>query len=135
MSKWSITCVLVAVAATAIAGKRERELMAKETIPAAKAAEARFKESCGCPLAIVLDGSLQTEDHITFARLIAEEVSTGAPHYCTNEGSRRAMCRMRTLKIAASSQWGFTFDDGVGLATTNGRGHPSWDTMTRAIDQ
>jgi len=141
MSKWLITGVVTIVVcasgsyATALAGKRERDLMTQEAIPAARAAEANFKASCECDLSIVLDPSLQTEDEISFARYIADEVSKGAPHYCTDAGSRKALCRMRTLKIATATQSTFSFDDGVGVATTNGHGHPSWDTITRVLDR
>src|SRR5215468_3645243 len=103
MSKWSIIGVVIVVAcATAVAGKHERELMARDAIPAARAAEANFKASCECALSVVLDASLQSEDEITFATYIAEEVSKGAPHYCTDAGSRKALCRMKLLKIAAA---------------------------------
>src|SRR5262249_18771619 len=135
MSKWTIITVLAAVACAAPvarARKRERDRMAKDAVPAARAAEAHFKAARECELAVVLDASLETEDQIVFARYIADEVSSGAPRYCTDADSRRALCRMRTLKIAAASQPSFTFDDGVGTATTNGRGNPSWDTITRA---
>ena len=81
------------------------------------------------------NASLETEDQIAFARYIADEVSSGAAHDCADTDSRRALCRMRTLKIAAASQPSFTFDGGVGLATTNGRGNPSWDTIARTIDR
>jgi hypothetical protein len=136
MSKWSIIGVVIVVAcATAVAGKRERELMTRDAIPAARAAEANFKASCECELSIALDASLQSEDEITFATYIAQEVSRGAAHYCTDADSRKALCRMKLLKIAAASQSTFTFDDGVGVATTNGRGHVTWDMITRALDR
>ncbi len=140
MANWSIfSMVTVAAcastAAPAHAGKRERDLMASEAIPAARAAEANFKATCECDLSVVLDASLETEDQIVFARYIADEVSNGVARYCTDAGSRKALCRMKTLKIAAASQSSFAFDDGTGTATTNGRAHPSWDTMTRAIDR
>jgi len=137
MSKWSILGAMTVVACTtvAVAGKRERDLMARDAIPAARAAEANFKAACECDLAVVLDASLQTEDEISFARYIAEDVSHGAAHYCTDAGSRKALCRMKTLKIAADSISAFHFDDGVGVATTNGHGQPSWDTITRVLDR
>jgi|SRR5215468_6969566 hypothetical protein len=131
---WIIGVVIVITCATAAAGKRERELMAKAT-SAARAAEANFKASCECELSIVLDDSLRSEDEIQFAAYTAEEVSSGAPRYCTDAGSRKALCRMKLLKIAAASRSSFTFDDGVGVATTNGHGHATWDMITRTLDR
>src|SRR5215468_10100863 len=108
MSKWSIIGVVIIVTcATAVAGKRERERMTMDAIPAARAAEANFKASCECELSVVLDASLQSVDEITFAAYIAEEVSKGAPRYCTDADSRKALCRMKTLRIAAATQSSF----------------------------
>src|SRR5215468_1923709 len=132
---WILRVVIVLTCATASAGKRERDLMANTAIPAARAAEANFKASCECELSIVLDASLQSEDEIRFAAYTAEEVSNGAPRYCTDVGSRKALCRMRLLKIAAATRSTFTFDDGVGVATTNGHGHATWDMITRTLDR
>jgi hypothetical protein len=135
MTKWMLIGTLLATTATvAQGGKRERDLMTQETIPAARGAEANFKASCGCDLAVVIDDSIKSIDEIQFAKYIADEVSTGAPKYCTDDASRKALCKMKKLRIASSPSWSFTFDAGVGLATTNGKGNPTWDTMTRVLD-
>jgi hypothetical protein len=138
MSKWFVAAALLAAAcavSAASAGKHERDLMTQEAIPAARAAEANYKASCGCALAVVIDASIDTAEEIHYARYIADEVANGAPKYCTDDGSRKALCKMKTLRIAGDTIWNFTFDAGVGLATTNGHGYPRWDTMTSTLDR
>ena len=131
--------LVIAACATAApaahADKQHRDLMAQETIPAARAAEANWKASCECTLAIVIDDSIQTLEEIRYARYTADEVSNGAPKYCTDAPSRKAMCQMKTMHIASATHATFTFDAGVGIATTDGRYHVKWDTITRAVDK
>jgi hypothetical protein len=135
MSKWSIIAIVIATS-VAVAGKREREQLEREAIPAARGAEANFKAACHCPLAIAIDDSIQSSDQITAARYIAEEVSHNAAHYCTDAASRKAICKMHTLAIAASTRSSFAFEDDCnGIATTDGHYHPTWDEMTKAIDR
>ena len=136
MPKWPILAVVIVLGApTAGADKQHRDVMAMELIPAARAAEANFKASCECALAVVIDDSIKTIDEMVSARYIADEVSTGAAKYCTDAGSRKAMCQMKTLRLASASHPTFTFDAGVGIATTNGEHHATWDMITRVLDK
>ena len=131
-----LSLILVTVAcATASAGKRERDALNQDAIPAARAAEANIKAACDCELSIVYDASIESADEIYFAKSIADDVSHGAAYYCTDAASRKAVCHMKKLEIAASPQIDATFDGGTVLATTNGRGAPTWNEITRLLDR
>lgn len=122
-------------ASAAHADKEHRDRMTQDAIPAARAAEANWKASCECDLAIVIDDSIQTLDEIRYTRYTADEVSTGVAYYCTDAPTRKAMCQMKTLRIASATRASFTFDAGVGIATTNGQHHVMWDEITKAVDK
>jgi hypothetical protein len=135
MVRGSIATLLVAaLAVTAFAGKRERELMEKEAVPAIHAAEAKYKESCGCTLVIAVDAATQTSDEIRNVAHMANGVAEGVTKYCTDAASRKAMCQMKALMFAKGSA-SFTFKNGSGVATSNGQEYTPFDMMTRVIDK
>jgi hypothetical protein len=135
MFKFSIIA-LMSVSVLAFAGKREREEMEKTTAPAVKKAEATFKESCGCSLAITVDEvSLASVQDLSHARYIADSISENAPKYCTDGPSKKSMCRLQTLTLAKGKPAAFTFKDGHGIATTDGTQSTTWQMITKVLDK
>jgi len=125
-----------AMAMPAFAGKEEREFLKTEVMPAVKTAEANYKSSCGCALAITVDeASLKSTSDMRPIKSIAEHVSEGVTGYCTDAASKKAMCRMKTLVLAKAAEAAFTFKNGKGVATTDGQSTPSWEMLTAELDK
>ena len=122
--------------ATALAGKQEREMMKNEVMPAVKAAEAKFKSSCGCALAITVDETtVKSTDDMYKVKHMAEWVTEGAGSYCTDAASKKAVCQMKSLVLAKAPEAKFTFKGGKGVATTDGQSSCSWEMMTQELDK
>ena len=122
---------LMMISLTAMADKAQRDYSAKTLMPAIEAAKAKFKESCGCPVSIVSDDkTIVTVDDMSQARYMAETVTAGAPKYCTDAPSKKAVCQLKTLTLAKSKKVEFTFNAGAGVMTTDGQGHAGW-TISR----
>ena len=126
---------LVSVSALVFAGKRERDEMDKTTRPAMKKAEDTFRASCGCPLAISADPSLDSVSELSGARFIADSITREAPKYCVDAASKKAMCQMTTLTLAKGKPAAFTFKDGHGVATTDGQQNTTWAMMAKRLDK
>ena len=127
-----VGCVLISM--TALAGKRERDLKTNEVIPAINDAEAKWQASCGCKLAITLDDNVDGLDELRSARNTAQAISEGVPGYCTDAGSKKALCQMKTLAIAKGEP-GFTYKNGHGTAIVAANTHPGFEMITQAIDK
>jgi hypothetical protein len=124
------------VSSTAFAGKEEREAMKNEVMPAVKAAEAKFKSSCGCALAITVDeATVKSTDDMYHVKHMAGWVADGAGAYCTDAASKKAVCQMRSLVFAKAAEAKFTFKGGKGVATTDGQSSCSWEMMTQELDK
>jgi len=124
------------VSSTAFAGKEEREYMKSEVMPAVKTAETKFKASCGCALTITVDEkTVKTKDDMYPIKHIAEAVTEGAPAYCTDAASKKAVCQMKSLVLAIASEATFTFSGGKGVATAAGLSSCSWEMMTQQLDK
>ena len=131
-----IAASLLLVSLTAYASKEEREFMKTKLTPAVKAAEVSFKAACGCPLAIkVNETTIKSTDDMNEAKHIAESVSEGAPKYCTDAASKKAVCQMKTLELSKAAEVKFTFKGGAGIATTDGQSYPDFDMMARELDK
>lgn len=131
-----IAASLMIVSVTAYAGKRERDLMTKEVVPAVAEAEATFQKSCGCPLAITVDeDNLKSMDEIRAAKHMAGYITENAPKYCTDAASKKAMCQMKSLTYTKAAKVSFTFKAGRGIATTTGQETCTWEMMTRQLDK
>jgi hypothetical protein len=130
---------LTSLSASALAGKRERDLMTNGVAPAVKEAEKQYQTSCGCALTITVDeAALTSMDELRAAKYIAGHVTDGAKKYCTDDASKKAVCQLKTLtigKAVAPAKAGFTFKDGHGIATTDGSGNCSWEQMVRVLDK
>jgi hypothetical protein len=127
--------LIVAVPITAFAGKQERDLMTNKVVPAVKDAQAKYKASCGCDLAITVDdGTLKTMDEIRSAQYLSEDISKSIVKYCTDDGSKKAMCQLKQLTITKGKA-GFTFKDGKGVATGDGQMRCAFDQITRVLDK
>jgi hypothetical protein len=119
----------------AFAGKEEREFSKNEMAPAVKKAEDTFKSACGCALKINVSDTLKAVDDMRQAKYISENIVEGAPKYCNDADSKKAMCVMKTLDIVKGKDTGFAFKAGKGTATTDGNSYVSWDMITREIDK
>jgi len=135
MRRAVIMASVMLLSLTAFAGKAEREYMKNEVAPAVKAAEAKFKEACGCALKITVKDSIKTTDDMYEAKHIAESVTEGAPEYCTDAESKKAVCQMKSLDITKDKEAKFTFKDGKGVASTDGQVYTSFELMTRELDK
>jgi hypothetical protein len=133
--RFLIVAALSAVSLTAVAGKLERDTMTKEVLPAIEKAEAKFKSSCGCPLKITVDDSMNTRDLMFQAKHIAEDVGEESAKYCTDAGSKKALCQMKKLEILQRKPCEFTFKDGVGQCTSDGNMRCAWQQITKVLDK
>lgn len=121
---------------TAFAGKEEREMMKGEVAPAVKDAEAKVKASCGCAMKITVDeATVKTKDDMYVVKHMAGYVADGAPGYCSDDASKKAVCQMKTLVFAKAAKAEFTFKAGKGTATTDGQAGCSWEMITRELDK
>lgn len=135
MKQAIIVTLVLGASLSAYGGKEERELMKNEVAPAVKDAEAKFKAACHCPLTIVIDPSIQSKGQLVATKEVAASISESSAGYCTDDGSRKAMCQLKTLKSVAGKETGFTFKGGVGIATTDGFSHIVWDSLTHELDK
>ena len=108
--------------------------MEKEVVPAMRSAEAQVKGSCGCALAVNVDDTMQSIEELRNARNVANSVAEGAPKYCTDAASKKAVCQMKTLTISKGKGL-FTFKDGHGVAMANQQEYTPFAMMTRVLDK
>jgi hypothetical protein len=128
--------VSTALGSVALAGKREREMMTKEVAPAVKDAEDKFKAGCGCALAITVDETtILSIEEMRSARNMANHVAEGAPKYCTDAASKKAVCQLKTLTLAKAATCAFTFKDGKGVLTTDGNLNGNWEQIVHVLDK
>jgi hypothetical protein len=128
--------MVVSVSVTAFAGKRERDLMTKEVVPAVEEAQTTFQKSCGCPLVITVDeGTITSMDEIRSAKHMATDITEHVPKYCTDGASKKALCQMKTLTFTKAAEAVFTIKDGKGIATTTGQQRTSWEMMIAKLDK
>jgi hypothetical protein len=130
-----IGTALMLVSLTAFAGKTERDYLTTEVQPAVKAAESKFKAACGCALKINVSDSLKSTDDMSQARHISNAIAEGAPGYCTDDASKKAVCQLKTLDIVKGKETAFAFRAGKGTCTTDGQSYVSWDMITRELDK
>jgi hypothetical protein len=130
-----IGTALMLVSLTAFAGKTERDFMTTEVQPAVKAAEGKVKAACGCALKINVSDSLKSTDDMRQARNVSNAITEGAPAYCTDDASKKAVCQMKTLDIVKGKDTAFTFKAGKGTSTTDGQSYAGWEMITQEIDK
>jgi hypothetical protein len=131
-----VIATIVAIAVSAFAGKEDREYMKTQVVPKVAEAEAKFKAACKCAMNIVVDEkTMKVKDQLYGARLTSESISEHVEAYCNDEASRKAMCQMKTLTLAAGNDTAFTFKGGTGIAVTDGHSHVDWDMITRELDK
>jgi hypothetical protein len=135
MKSFLIGTAVMLVSLTAFAGKTERDYMTNTVKPAVKDAQDKFKASCGCALAINVSDTLKSTDDMAQARNISNAITEGAPAYCNDDASKKAMCQMKTVDIVKGKETGFTFKGGKGTCTTDGQSYVSWEMITREIDK
>jgi len=130
-----IGTALMLVSLTAFAGKTERDYMTNTVKPAVAAAEGKFKEACGCALKISVSDTLKSTDDMAQARNISNSIAEGAPGYCNDAESKKAICQMKTLEVVKGKDTTFAFKGGKGTCTTDGQSYVSWDMITRELDK
>lgn len=128
--------IAMVIPLAALAGKKERDVMEKQVMPAVQDAQAKYKSSCGCTLAITVDeAALKTIDEVHGAAHVASNLAEGIVKYCTDAASKKAMCQLKSLTISSSKQPGFVFKDGKGVATTDGNAACSFGQYTQVLDK
>ena len=131
-----LLAMIVGASFSAFAGKQERDKMTKKVMPELEAAQKAYKGACGCALAITVDeATIKTTDDMQEAIYMARSITEGAPKYCTDDASKKAICQMKSVTLAKSKPAAFTFKDGKGTMTTDGQSHCSWDMITRQLDK
>lgn len=131
-----VAVIIMLVSLTAFAGKAEREYM-KETLgPSVAKAEKTLKESCGCAIKITLNENTQkTTDDMHVAHYLVDSITDGAPGYCNDAESKKAVCQLKTLDVLKEKEAKFTFKAGKGTASHDGQSHTSWEMITRELDK
>src|ERR1043166_7787580 len=99
-----VIAFVLAVSLGAFAGKGERDYKEKNVDPAVKTAQTKYKEACGCSLSITVEDSLATTDELKWAAHVASYVAEGAPKYCTDAASKKAMCQMTSMTITKGAK-------------------------------
>jgi hypothetical protein len=136
MKRVLVVASMMVMSLTAFAGKEDREMMKNEVMPAVKDAEAKVKAACGCAMKITVDETTVTKkDDMYPIKHMAGYVADGAPTYCTDDASKKAVCQMKTLVLGKAKEAAFTFKAGKGTATTDGQSACSWEMMTRELDK
>ncbi len=137
MNKTLLVCAgITIVSLTAFAGKQEREYWKEEVTPAVDKAKSTFKSACGCALGITAkEDGFKTTDQMAQVRNISKSIAEGAPGYCTDATSKKAMCAMKTLEITVGKETKFTFGGGIGHSVTDGQSFMDWEVMTRELDK
>ena len=131
-----IALALLFVPLAAFAGKEEREFMKSDVMPAVTAAQGAYKKGCGCDLKIAVDETtIKSKDDMYKIKYIAESVTEGAPKHCTDAESKKAICKMKSLKLAKASESKFTFAGSAGTATTDGQSQTTFEMMSSELDK
>lgn len=124
------------ISVSAYADKEARDEMARRTQPAIDKAQSAYKTACGCDLSIAVDQSTVTSEHdLGAVAFIADAIAEGAPKYCTDAPSKKAMCQLRQLTLGKSPKASFTFSGGKGVATVDTAAHCTWLMITRELDK
>jgi hypothetical protein len=132
----SLALTATALSSAAVAGKRERDMHDKEVVPAVHEAEAKFKEGCGCALAITIDEpTLKSTDDLRAVRRMANHVAEGAPKYCTDAAAKKAVCQLKSLTLTKLAKCAFTFKDGKGVLSTDGSQNGNWEMIVHELDK
>ncbi len=130
------TLTLILMSSAAFGGKDEREYMNHDLGPAAKAAETAFKASCGCPLKIAFnETTTKSTNDMYVAKHIVDKITGGAPGYCTDAESKKAVCQLKSLEIGKGAAAGFTFKAGKGVSLHDGQNFLDFERMTKELDK
>lgn len=122
-------------AGTAYAGKAERDYKV-EVEKTITTSEKEFKDSCGCGLKFNVKWDLfKTTDQMAQAKNIASSLGEGSKTYCNDEGSKKAMCAMKSFEITLGKESKFEFSGGKGVATTDGNSYVHFDMISREVDK
>ncbi|HEY0190284.1 MAG TPA: hypothetical protein VGC42_04130 [Kofleriaceae bacterium] len=136
MKQALIVASMMLLSVTAFAGKAEREFMKSDVNPAVKAANEKVKAACGCAMNIIVDeASLSKQDEMYPIKHMAQSIAEEAPKYCTDEASKKAVCKIKTLVLAKTATAEFKFNNGKGIMSTDGQSQCSWDMVTREVDK
>ncbi|MBM4318147.1 MAG: hypothetical protein FJ116_11805 [Deltaproteobacteria bacterium] len=124
---------LLCLPLASFAGKAEREYFKNEVQPAVAKAETAFNKACGCALKISVAES--DEKHMYQYKHIAESVQNESAGYCTDDASKKAVCKMKSLEINKGTKTEFTFAGGKGKAITDGQSYVDLNMMTAELDK
>jgi hypothetical protein len=137
MKRTTVAAMAILLISTTVhAGKEEREYLKNSLEPAVKKTEDAYKSACGCNLKVtVADSTTKTADDMLHAVQILNSVREGVGSYCSDAGSKKAICKMTSLEVAKASPPTFTFKGSKGTATHDGNAYTSWDMITHELDK
>ena len=69
------------------------------------------------------------------AEYFLSDVKAGAAKYCTGPAEKKAICKMKSLKIVKGKETAFTFSGSAGVATTDGQMNVMFDNIARQLDK
>lgn len=120
----------------AFGGKEERDYLKDKVAPAIADTQSGVKTSCGCALKITLDEKTNpTVKDMGQAEYFLSDVKAGAAKYCTGPAEKKAICKMKSLKIVKGKETAFTFSGSAGVATTDGQMNVMFDNIARQLDK
>lgn len=137
MKKLFTLTTLVALAITwqAHAGKAERDKQTEVTA-AIKTTSAEYKKNCGCDLKVdVKWDQFKAADHMSQIKNSMDSIASESKNYCNDDGSKKAMCAMKSLEITKGAETKFSFNSGKGKLETDGNSYVHWDMISREVDK
>ncbi len=131
-----IAIVILFAHLAAVAGKEEREYMKTEVTPAVNTSIATLKKSCGCDVKMSVDEkTVTTSDDMYQVKHMAESITEGAPKHCTDAESKKAICKMKTLKMTKAKESTFTFAGTTGTMSTDGQSSTTFEMISAELDK
>jgi hypothetical protein len=128
--------VLLFISTIAFAGKVEREFKSTKAEPAVKAAIDALKKSCGCNVTFnVAWDSFNTVGKLQKVKYIADSFPDGVTKQCTDDASKAAMCKLKTIDIKMADKSDFMYSNGHATFATDGTSAFTFDKLASEVDK
>ncbi|MBL8297506.1 MAG: hypothetical protein JNN30_04065 [Rhodanobacteraceae bacterium] len=99
-------------------------------------AASKLKSACGSDVKFDLKvDSFPAKDELTQIRNFSTAIKDGALAYCSDAGSKKAVCGITTIEISYSGSVSVRFAGGKVAVTTDSSSYPSWDMMMQEVDK
>jgi hypothetical protein len=132
----SIALILALSPLAAFAGKAERDYYTSTAEPAVKEAAATLKSACGCDVKFdVKTDGYKDVDELRQITSVSKAITQGAPGYCSDAASKKAICKLKTAEIVRGTTPEFKFSGGRGSIVLDTSSYPSWDMIARELDK